>query len=357
MKILYGVVGEGMGHAIRSSVIIDKLIRDGHQVHIVVSGRAHSFLKARFPQVSQIWGLTMSLDNNEVKNRLTLAKNLKGALTGFPQNIQQYFEIEESFEPDVVISDFESWSWLFAKRHNIPLICIDNIQVINRCKHSPDVIADNQAEFKLTRSIVKAKCPGAKHYLITSFFFPQIRKKRTTMVYPILRPEILNTTPEQGEHLLVYQTSESYSHLPKILKKLNIPSTIYGLKSDLEEPLQDGNLTFKPFSEQGFIHDLATSKAVVASAGFTLMGEALHLKKPYLATPIRKQFEQILNSRYLEKLGYGTYDTHLDLHTLEYFLERHDEFSSHLEDYPSKDNTDLFEKLDELLDKAASGLL
>lgn len=357
MKILYGVVGAGMGHAIRSSVILDKLIADGHEVHIVVSGNAHGFLKARFPQVSQIWGLTMAMQDNEVKNRLTLARNLKGALTGFPKNIQQYFDIEGSFEPDVVISDFESWSWLFAKRHDIPLICIDNIQIINRCKHDNDLIADDRAEFKLTRSIVKAKCPGAAHYFVTTFFRPTIRKKRTTLVSPILRPAILEATPTHGEHLLVYQSLESSEELPSILKQLEMPVYVYGMREGLDAPEQDGNLTYKPFSEDQFIKDLASCKAVIASAGFTLMGEALHLKKPYLATPIRKQFEQVLNARYLAHLGFGTYDTHLDLHTITHFLARHDEFSARLAEYPAADNSELFGLLDEALDRAVSDMM
>jgi len=39
MRILYGVVGEGMGHAMRSRVILHELVKE-HQVQVVVSGRA-----------------------------------------------------------------------------------------------------------------------------------------------------------------------------------------------------------------------------------------------------------------------------------------------------------------------------
>jgi uncharacterized protein (TIGR00661 family) len=38
MKILYGVVGEGMGHAMRSRVVLDHLTQQ-HDVQVVVSGR------------------------------------------------------------------------------------------------------------------------------------------------------------------------------------------------------------------------------------------------------------------------------------------------------------------------------
>ncbi len=48
MRILYGVVGEGMGHATRSRVVLEHLLARGHQIKVVVSGRAHGFLKSRF---------------------------------------------------------------------------------------------------------------------------------------------------------------------------------------------------------------------------------------------------------------------------------------------------------------------
>ncbi len=62
MRVLYGVVGEGMGHATRSRVVVEHLARAGHEIRIVVSGRAHGFLVqklAAYPNVSveEIHGL------------------------------------------------------------------------------------------------------------------------------------------------------------------------------------------------------------------------------------------------------------------------------------------------------------
>ncbi|MEM1348693.1 MAG: glycosyltransferase family protein, partial [Myxococcota bacterium] len=200
MKILYGVVGEGLGHAIRSSVILEKLLADGHEVHVVVSGRAYDLLAARFPQVSRIWGLTMSVKDNELKRLGTVAKNLREAIKGFPSNVRQYFEVEAQFEPDLVISDFETWTWLFAMRHRLPLICVDNIQVIRRCTHSAGILQHPDVQnFRLAKSLVRAKAPNASHYVVTSFFFPPVRKKRTTLIPPILRQSILDASPTRGE--------------------------------------------------------------------------------------------------------------------------------------------------------------
>ena len=50
-KILYAVQGEGMGHAIRSKVIIDYLIKKKHEVIIIAPDRAYDFLSKHFKDV------------------------------------------------------------------------------------------------------------------------------------------------------------------------------------------------------------------------------------------------------------------------------------------------------------------
>ncbi|MCL4259129.1 MAG: hypothetical protein KJZ52_00755, partial [Anaerolineales bacterium] len=56
----------------------------------------------------------------------------------------------------------------------------------------------------------------------------------------------------------------------------------------------DGNLEFKPRSEEGFVEDLRTARGVVAGGGFSLMSEAVYLGKPMLAMPLLGQFEQTM---------------------------------------------------------------
>jgi uncharacterized protein (TIGR00661 family) len=321
MRILYGVVGEGMGHATRSRVILEELVKH-HEVHIVVSGRAKDYLAQRFSNVHGIWGLTIAYEGNSVKSWQTVLQNLKGALSGWPQNIRTYFDLAEGFKPDVVVSDFESFSYLFARNHRLPCISVDNMQIINRCAHEPSLLGSHEDSFELTKSLVKSKLPGCFHYLIATFFQPPLRKERTTLVPSILRPDILDARSEPGEHLLVYQTATTNTELPGILKKTGLPCRVYGLRRELTEDLVDENLTYRPFSEKGFIDDLRTSRGVIAGGGFTLMSEAVYLHKPMLSVPVGGQFEQVLNALYLQQLGYGTYSPSLSPKAVEAFLER-----------------------------------
>jgi uncharacterized protein (TIGR00661 family) len=351
MKILYGVVGEGMGHATRSRVILEHLTQH-HDVHIVVSGRAKDYLAKRFENVHNIWGFTINYEGNSVSKWQTVLQNLKGAVAGWPQNIKKYFDIVDQFQPDVVISDFETFSYLFARNHFLPVISVDNMQIINRCKHDASLLAGHEDAYEMTRSIVKAKLPGSFHYLITTFFYPELRKERTTLVPSILRPDILESKSESGDHLLVYQTSTTNQALVDGLKASGLPCRVYGMRRDLTADVTEGNVTFRPFSEKGFIDDLRTSRAVVAGGGYTLMSEAVYLHKPVLSLPVEGQFEQVINALYLEKLGYGMYAKRLDGEVLKEFLSRVPKCHEALKAYEQDGNKKCIAALDEQLAKA-----
>ncbi len=357
MRILYGVVGEGMGHAMRSRVILDHLTKH-HEVEVVVSGRAHDYLQRRESEhlrVQKIWGYTLVYEDNEVQTFRTLLENVKGAITGWPRNVQAYFEVAERFSPEVVISDFESWSYLFARRRGLPVVSVDNMQIINRCEHPPERLEGIRADFELQKAIIKAKVPGAFHYHVTTFFQPPVRRPRTTLHPPILRPEILAARPEAGDHLLVYQTSTSNAALPEVLRGAGRECRIYGLKRTLTADEVDGNLRYRPFSEAGFIDDLRTARGVIAGGGFTLMGEAVYLHRPMLSVPVRHQVEQILNARYLEAEGYGLAAEAITAERLGAFLERLPDLERNLARYQQDGNRDLLAALDHSLAAAARG--
>jgi uncharacterized protein (TIGR00661 family) len=357
MRILYGVVGEGMGHATRSRVVLEHLLGRGHQIKVVVSGRAHAFLVDRLKgcsnlSVHEIHGLSLRYFENRLDRSESLFENLKSAPKGIRKNVQVYAKVaEEGFEPELVVSDFESWAALYALNHFLPVISIDNMQIINRCKHERAVIEGKGFDYSIAKYAVKIKLPGAYHYLIASFFFPPVRKKRTTLVPPILRPEIIAARREPGEHVLVYQTSTSNLELVPILKKLPYRFRVYGMGREGEE----GNVTLRAFSEQGFIDDLRTARAVIAGGGFSLMSECVHLRVPMLSVPIRRQYEQELNARYLEQLGYGRRAKSLDADGIERFLARSDEFSENLQAYQPRDNSMLLRAVDELIERRGRG--
>lgn len=357
MKILYGVVGEGMGHAMRSRVVLEHLVAQGHEVAIMASGRAVDYLAKRFAGVNRIHGLHMIYEENRVRLGKTLWSNVLGGLGGLPQNIAAYFELIADFKPQVAISDFESWTYLYAKTHGLPVLSIDNMQIINRCWHEPDVVRRLDAEFQVTRAFVKSKLPFCDSYFITTFFRPKVRKDDTFLFPPIVRPEIIAAARRRGDHLLVYQTAEGHEQLGEVLQRSGLECRIYGMRRDLQAEVVEGNLRYRPFSETTFIDDVASARGVVAAGGFTLMSECVYLQKPMLAVPLERQFEQKLNARYLEKEGFGrAVEGELDEAALTAFLADLPSCEAKLAEYRQDGNRELFAATDAFLDRAAAGV-
>lgn len=356
MKILYGVVGEGMGHAIRSRVVLDHLVSRGHHVEIMTSGRARDFLSRHFDDVNRIHGFHLISKENRVRLGKTVWSNVLAGVSGVPRNIAAYFDLIEDFSPDVVISDFESWTYYYAKAHDLPIFSLDNMQIINRCRHPEAILAGKRTDFQVAKAFVKSKLPFCDHYLITTFFHPEVRKERTSLYPPILRPEILSARRERGDHLLVYQTGKGFADLVPRLEATGLECRIYGVRRDIDEDVVEGNLRYRPFSETGFVDDLAAARAVISSAGFTLLGEAVYLGVPMVAIPLDNQFEQTINARYLEHEGFGiAVENAAALARLPGFLAELARYEDALARYQQDGNDKLLTAVDEHLEHARTG--
>ena len=96
--------------------------------------------------------------------------------------------------------------------------------------------------------------------------------------------------------------------------------------------------------------DLASCKAVMATAGFTLMTESFYLRKPYLALPMHGQFEQEINGFLMAKLNLGINLRRVNSEAVGNFLYRLPDFKENLISYPAEDNRSIKAKLEELLD-------
>ncbi len=347
MNILYGVPGEGMGHATRSKVVIDHLLQKGHNVSIVSSGRAFLFLDKAFPErVIEIKGFHFAYKNAEVSKTATFLSNLKSAGKNLVYNTGKKRLIQKNFKPDMVISDFESFSFFFAKEHRLPIISIDNMQVMDRCILDITISKEEKNNYLLAKNIVKVKVPGCDHYFISSFFEADFKKKNTSIVPPIVREIIQKAKVSKGKHIVMYQTSSSLKTVKEVLQQLPQETFyVYGMNLDATE----GNVVFKPFSETGFINDLASAKAVIANGGFSFISEAVYLKKPVYSFPIHNQFEQWMNAAYINKLGYGRHFDTLAADHLKAFLYDLPSFEKKLSSYQQNGNEVLFKELDGML--------
>ena len=124
----------------------------------------------------------------------------------------------------------------------------------------------------------------------------------------LLRPEILAAAPENGDHLLVYgRISEKAIDALRRQRRDGAPvrrARRPDRRCSARATCCSGRSRTRRSSTT-----CAPAGAWSASAGYSLMSEAVYLRKPMLALPLAGQFEQEMNARYLERLGFGTVET------------------------------------------------
>ena len=342
-KIVYGVSGEGSGHSSRSREMLTHLQALGHAIKVVSYDRGYANLKDDF-DVFETEGLHIASDNNRVSKVKTFTDNLKRLPEGHKKLQFLRKDIFKKFKPDCVITDFEPMTAYLANHYDLPLITIDNQHRLRYMSYPCP--AHLQAERKMTKTIIRAMVPRPDVSLVTTFYYGEPQNNRTFFFPPILRQAVLSLQPTVGDHIIVYLTSGFESFLKKLKSFTRESFMVYGTGKEGT----DGHLKFKAFSKAGFLADLASCKAVMATAGFTLMTESFYLRKPYLALPMRGQFEQEINGFLLARLKYGINCRRPTAEAVGHFLYRIPDFAENLKTYAAQDNNAIKAKLSELLD-------
>ena len=344
--VFYCACGEGMGHAIRTGVIVDR-IKDDYDVYLFSSERAYEYLNSKFDNVYEIGGFNTVYINNKVNNLKTLANALKRNPTNMKVGYEKLYKKARELRPDVIVTDFEIYATVVSKLLNIPLISLDNIHMMTQTKI--DYPKNHYAEMIKAKGVVKTYVVKPKVHILTSFFYPKIRPKKNAVLYPpIIREEIRSLEPSDGDHIIVYQTSRESVKLVERLKLLKDEKFIvYGFNKNKT----DENLTYKEFNEDVFYDDLASSKAVICNGGFTFISEAICLKKPIYSVPAIGNFEQTLNGFYVEKLGYGEYHEVMSAKKVKAFLTRLPKYKKRLEKVKKTNNDGIVRELKYRIEK------
>lgn len=353
--IFYGVAGEGNGHAIRAKTIIDELKKQ-HKVHIFSHGKGYNYLK-EFYSVNRILGFHMYYINNTVSSFLTGLINI----VKFPLMVLASLQYPVAFlkhKPDVAITDFEPFLLYWAKLFGVPTTSIDNQHSITNT--NIDMIQGQWLTELYSRIVIYTFLPNPSKTIITSFFPTEVIKKNTIIISPIIKKEIQNIKKQKNkrgeknkenknnnEHIFVYQTSPSYKKMLPILKKINKQFIIYGFNKEG----QDENLTFKQCNKEEYIKDLAAADAVIINGGFTTLSEALYLEKPIFSIPIKRQFEQIVNGHFINKLKYGMAVKDITQENFETFLKQKEEYKKNIRNIKWDGNKTLFKVVEQLIVK------
>ena len=304
-RILYALNGQGRGHTSRALGVAHTLRLRGHDVSFCCGDAAADRLRRRGESVLDVPAPARVVRGNRVRLLATAWRNA-------PLAVRTPEIVEALAERIADLSPTSSWPTSSRSRRvrrggsGLPAVALSHQQILTetRC-HVPLRYAASAA---LTRLGIGAMAPRGlfDRVIVPSFFFPPRRAgSDAALVPPILRPDVLAAAPRRGAHVLVYVNHpEGTSRLLDALRRVDALFVVYNVPRP-PQPEAYPNLTFRAPSRRRFIDDLATCRAVVSTAGFTLLSEALHLGKPVLAVPNRGFFEQAVNALYLRRSGRG----------------------------------------------------
>lgn len=337
MRIVYGVCGEGMGHASRSRIVIDYLLQHHNEVTIAAGGKAYVHLSKFFDDIIKIEWPAVVYENNEMKMLQSILLMGYRTIVGSIPSFLKLKKIIKKIHPDILITDGEPISFYAGRFNHIPCLSIDNPQAILYRKYP---LKRNEILTGIIFNIaVKISIFNADQYLIYDFSDKQLSNPKVTFLKPLIQKGIREQNPAYGNHLFIYQTSTSNTVLFDLLKRSNEECVIYGFNTEKT----NGNLHFKKFNEHEFYKDISQAKAVITNGGFTVLSEALYLKKPVLCIPLKHQFEQILNGKMIAQLEMGLSTQQVTHQSINEFLSKLEFFKINLQKYKPGNQKEILE--------------
>jgi len=286
MNILYGVQGTGNGHISRSREIIRHLKAMGHNVEVILSGRApEDFWDMEdFEPYNSYQGLTFKTHNGKIDyTKTTLQLNLPRLFS----DIRAY----HTNGLDLVITDFEPITARIARKHKIPSIGIGHQYAFY---HDIPIAKGNFVARYILKNYAPAEIPVGLHW----HHFNQ-------PILPPITPATLKPAAQQDPlKVLVYLPFEALSDIISFIHSFEHHH--FYIYHGVKKADDIGNLHIRSFSRQGFLKDLEECTYVISSAGFELISEAIILGKKILVKPLEGQMEQHSNALALSQLNLGS---------------------------------------------------
>ncbi len=308
-KILYGVMGNTYGHVMRTQAIVSRLAPE-HEFYFVGGGRVPEALAGGGHPVLEVPVLRTVHRKGKVSVSATIGQIARRVVES-PRVVRDIRALIDRWQPDIALCDREFFLPIACAKAGLRCVAIDHSHVLKACRYP--VPPDQRVSWSLAMLNDYLFFDRTRHNLIVSFFHPPLKTRpRPGEINELLPPVLRRAVSAQprgtvGDHVLVYQTSATFRPLLDALRGLKRPVIAYGFGT--KEVVRQGNITLKPYSDDGILADLAGCAYAVVNGGHNLICEALHFGKPVLCFPIARLFEQFINAWHIRALGYGDFST------------------------------------------------
>ena len=283
MRVAFSINGEGMGHAARSSGIIQALRGEIDPVIYTPKNRRR-FFQDHVPEADlrAIKKVGFVRQASQVDYAKTVAQAVRNNLSTIRKDVKRLEEQLRADDVQAVVSDYEPYGAFAGRNLDLPVISLCHQGVLLDRKNT--AAADLRGHYTdyLLAAAATLLMTGPAHELLTSSFY-------NGDFGGVLREELREATPTRSQGVLVYTKNP-------------------GAHEQISQALRGARATYWPDatkSQEDYNHALIHADAVIAPAGHQMICECLHLDKPVLVIPEENQFEQELNAQMLALSGRG----------------------------------------------------
>ncbi len=326
MKYLFIVQGEGRGHFMQALAMSQILSKQGHDIAEVLVGKSPMrtipdfFLNKIGCQVTAFDSPNfLPSQNKKVKIFKSVLYNIRNTKE-FIHSIQLIRNKVLKHKPDVVVNFYDLIAGLtfgmFKPTFNTKFVCIAHQYLLLH----PEFEIPNRLNPEVTSLLTYTRMTALNADKMLGLSFSKIKSYKPMKIIsvpPILRTEILEATPENGDFLLGYLLNPVYED--EILEWHNNNPEVkldffWDKNSAANEEKIDDTLTMHKINDVKFIEKMRTCKAYASTGGFESICEALYLEKPVVMVPAH--IEQSINVHDAQKAGAGIGSSSFDLTSL-----------------------------------------
>lgn len=324
---LLAVQGEGRGHLMQCLTVYDLLTSRGHEVCCIVVGLPSDRLLPDFFRRRVSCPVVALPSPGFVKRNgrsISLWLSLWRVLTRLPDHLsslRRFDRLVTYHRPAVVVNFYEPLAGLHGLLWPGAMRRISIAHQYVYLHEWYDIPGSGRWQQFLLRSFTRLTAAGSDRRLALSIYeLAPSRNDRLRVVAPILRREVMTLTTSDEGFILVYLVNSGY--MSDILRwhaahpgvRIHCFTDDEGVRVRHSRFYRvDDALCFHSLDDQLFLEMLACCRAVVTSAGFETVCEALLLGKPLLMVPVEGHQEQLSNALDAERQGIAGWSTQYDL--------------------------------------------
>lgn len=343
MRLLFIVQGEGRGHLTQAISLAQLVQRAGHEVigawvNVAADRPVPAFFVDQFTApIKAIPGPALVYDKHT--NALDLRTTIGGILrqlSTFGRSIRQLRDAINTQKPDIVVNFFELLGGLTYGlcRPSVPMVCVGH-----QCLAVQDTFTFPKRGWldkQLFKLLVRLNSWGASELFGLSFDRqPDVPERRLRVMPPLLRREITESGHQNGvcnqtPYVLAYTTQPGL--IGEVVRAHRQCPTIdlhyFSDRTQAEKTCRRERLYYHPIDGIEYINMMRHCVAVITTAGFESVCEALYLGKPVLMVPQPNHYEQACNALDGQRVGAGIAANQFDLCQLMTYLPTYDPANS-----------------------------